>query len=59
MESHFSVKVCTPLRTLAGTAVQLRRVTLMLNTTWGYHYSKGEGVAKDAGQAVSVVSPCS
>jgi len=40
-------------RQYRGTAVQLRRATQMLSSTWAHCYSNGDGVAKDAEQAVS------
>jgi len=39
-------------RQCRGTAVQLRRATQVLSTTWACATAKGNGVAKDAGQAV-------
>jgi len=40
-------------RLCRGTAVQLRRATQMRSSTWAYRYVNGDGVAKDAEQAVS------
>jgi len=36
-----------------ATAVQLRRATQVLRSTWAHRYYNGDGVAKDAEQAVS------
>jgi len=40
-------------RQCRGTAVQLRRATQMLSSTWACATANGDGVAKDAEQAVS------
>jgi len=40
-------------RRCRGTAVQLRRATQMLSSTWACATLNGDGVAKDAEQAVS------
>jgi len=43
----------TQSRQCRGTAVQLRQATQMLSSTWACCYYNGDGVAKDAEQAVS------